>query len=83
MLEEAINIIKEVRARPILRIYLNPYDWTEATSKMRVLSGLSNISLDRAFGIPVITSSTISRGMYILEYETMSGNQLIGLKVND
>ena len=80
-LDRCIKAIENVRARPIVRIYLNPDDWRKARTTMEILTTNTNVGRipeNTAFGVPVILSSALGRGQYIMEYETLGGPQLVG-----
>jgi len=80
-LDRCIRAIEEVRARPIVRIYLNPDDWREAKTTIMMLTTNTNvgrITENAAFGVPIILSPALGRGQYVMEYDTLSGPQLVG-----
>jgi len=81
-LDRCIRAMEEARAGPIVRIYLNPDYWREAKTSLEILTGKSeHIPADSVFGIPVILSSALGRGQYVMEYETLTGTQLVGWSV--
>jgi hypothetical protein len=77
-LDRCIRAIEETRARPVVMIYLNPLDWNDAKNTMKIISGSSYTPSNSIFGVPVILSSVLNRGQYIMEYNTMSGPQVVG-----
>ena len=79
-LDECIRAVNEVRGKAITRIYLNPDDWRQATSRLEALTGRV-VARDSAFGIQVTLSSSLRHGMFVLEYDTLIGSQLVGWQV--
>jgi len=76
-LDACIRAVEEARSRPVVRIYLNHAALREFIERMGQLTHLEPYTRT-AFGIPVILSATIPKGMFMLEYETLGGPQLIG-----
>ena len=77
-LGRCIRAVEEARARPVVRIYLNPDDWKDVKATKDIVSGRSDIPSNSAFGVPIILSSALGRGQYVMEYDTLAGPQLVG-----
>ncbi len=74
ILDDAIKAVEEVRHKDIAAIYLNPIDWADACKSMEKVSGMASVNVRAAFGIPVVLSPTLERGMFVLAYSTSAYN---------